>query len=437
MGIQYLLDVARARGEGRVLGIYSVCSANRFVLEAAMHEAKADGSVLLIESTSNQVNQFGGYTGIRPSGFVGFVADVAATVGLPTDRIILGGDHLGPNCWQRERATEAMDKARELIRQYVLAGYTKIHLDTSMRLADDPGSAREPLSDAVITERAADLAAVAEQALGELPPGRPAPLYVIGTDVPPPGGEKGAEDAIWVTRAQDAERTVELHRAAFAARGLERAFERVIGVVVQPGVEFGDTNVFEYDRSRAAPLKAVIEAHPGLVYECHSTDYQTPDGLRELIEDHFGILKVGPWLTFACREAIFALAEIEEEWLGGRGGVTFSRVRDVMEDLMLRKPADWERYYAGDERERRFARRFSYSDRIRYYWSQPEAQAALARLEANLVERPAPLSLISQHLPVQYNAVRRGLLLPAPRDLVRHKVLEVLDLYARACRMKG
>jgi D-tagatose-1,6-bisphosphate aldolase subunit GatZ/KbaZ len=433
----YLLDVSRNRGSEPVLGVYSVCSANRFVLEAAMHEAKADGSVLLIESTSNQVNQFGGYTGIRPAAFVSFVADVAAEVGFPGERTILGGDHLGPNCWQREPAAEAMEKARELIRQYVLAGYTKIHLDTSMRLADDPGSPSEPLRDVVITERAADLAVVAEQALAELPPGRTAPLYVIGTDVPPPGGEKGAEDAIWVTRPQDAERTIELTRAAFAARGLERAFERVIAVVVQPGVEFGDTNVFEYDRARAAPLKALIEAHEGLVYECHSTDYQTPDGLVELVEDHFGILKVGPWLTFAFREALFALAEVEAEWLAGRAGVTLSGVRDVMEDLMLRNPADWERYYKGDAREVRFARRFSYSDRIRYYWPQPEAEAALARLLANLEQWPAPLSLISQHLPVQYNAVRQGLLSPAPRALIRHKVLEVLDLYARACRMKG
>jgi D-tagatose-1,6-bisphosphate aldolase subunit GatZ/KbaZ len=417
--------------------VYSVCSANRFVLEAAMQEAKADESVLLIESTSNQVNQYGGYTGIRPAGFVSFVTEMAGSVGLSTDRIILGGDHLGPNCWQREPAAQAMDKARQLIREYVFAGYTKLHLDTSMRLGDDAGSPDEPLSDVLITERAADLAAMAEKSLAELTAGRPAPLYVIGTDVPPPGGEKGAEDAIWVTRPEDAERTIQLHRAAFARRGLEAAFERAIAVVVQPGVEFGDTNVFEYDRTRAAPLKKVIEAHEGLVYECHSTDYQTPDGLRELVEDHFGILKVGPWLTYAFREAVFALAEIEEEWLGGTAGVTLSRVREVMDEVMLRKPADWERYYAGSERERSFARRFSYSDRIRYYWPQPEAEAALALLIRNLEDRPAPLSLVSQHLPIQYNAVRRGMLSPAPRDLIRHKVLEVLDLYARACRMKG
>ena len=436
-GTEYLREVARARTDGRVLGVYSVCSANRFVIEAAMQQAKVDESALLIESTSNQVNQFGGYTRMTPSDFASYVREVASGVAFPAERIILGGDHLGPHPWQREPAALAMEKARELVRQCVLAGYAKLHLDTSMRLADDAGDVRAPLSDSAITERAAELAEAAEAAHRDLPPGAAAPLYVIGTDVPPPGGEREAEDRIWATRPEDAERTIELTRAAFRRRGLDRAFERVVAVVVQPGVEFGDSNVFEYERRRAAPLTSLIERYEGLVYEAHSTDYQSPDGLREMVEDRFAILKVGPWLTFAFREAVFALADIEREWLSGRDGVALSDVRGVMEGVMLKQPGHWEGYYKGNPLERRFARQFSFSDRIRYYWPQPEADAAVSRLLANLERRPAPLSLISQYLPVQYNAVRRGLLRAAPRDLIKHKILEVLESYARACRMKG
>jgi len=432
-----LLEVARARTQGRVRGIYSVCSANRFVLEAAMQQAKADASPLLIESTSNQVNQFGGYTGMDPAGFVAYVREVAAAAGFPFERIVLGGDHLGPHPWQREPAAAAMDKARELIRQYVLAGYAKVHLDTSMRLGGDAGDPSTPLSDVTITERAAELAAVAEAALGERPAGSPAPVYVIGTDVPPPGGEREADQRIWTTKPEDARRTIELTRAAFGARGLHAAFGRVVAVVVQPGVEFGDSTVFEYDRAQAAPLKAMIEAHPGLVYEAHSTDYQTPAALAAMVEDHFAILKVGPWLTFALREALFALEDVEREWLGDRPGVTLSGVRAVMEQVMLEQPGHWAGYYHGDAGEQRFARRFSYSDRIRYYWPQPQAEAAVTRLIVNLEQHPAPLSLLSQYLPIQYNAVRLGRLSPAPRGLIRHSILEVLDRYARACRMKG
>ncbi len=210
-----------------------------------------------------------------------------------------------------------------------------------------------------------------------------------------------------------------------------------MGVVVQPGVEFGGSNVFEYDRSRAARLKAVIEAHPGCVYEAHSTDYQTSAGLRELVEDHFCILKVGPWLTFAFREAVFALEDIEREWLSGRAGVELSGLRRVMESIMLRQPAHWESYYRGDEAERRFARSFSFSDRIRYYWRHAEAETALARLISNLSATPMPQSLVAQYLPVQYNLIREGRLGRGPRDLITHKILAVLDVYASACHMKG
>lgn len=70
--------------------------------------------------------------------------------------------------------------------------------------------------------------------------------------------------------------------------------------------------VHEYHREEAQTLSRFIEAQPGLVYEAHSTDYQSREALRALVEDHFAILKVGPALTFAFREAVFALAAIEE-----------------------------------------------------------------------------------------------------------------------------
>ena len=50
-----------------------------------------------------------------------------------------------------------------------------------------------------------------------------------------------------------------------------------------------------------------------MVYEAHSTDYQTRDALRALVKDHFAILKVGPGLTFAMREALWALDAIDQE----------------------------------------------------------------------------------------------------------------------------
>ncbi len=108
---------------------------------------------MLIEATSNQVNQFGGYTGMTPADFREFVFTIADKVGFARERIILGGDHLGPNCWQQENADAAMEKSVELVKEYVRAGFSKIHLDASMSCAGDP----IPLAPETVAERAAVL----------------------------------------------------------------------------------------------------------------------------------------------------------------------------------------------------------------------------------------------------------------------------------------
>ncbi len=43
-------------------------------------------------------------------------------------------------------------------------------------------------------------------------------------------------------------KTIDVTKAAFEAEGLAEAWDRVYGVVVQPGVELGDDQVFHYDR---------------------------------------------------------------------------------------------------------------------------------------------------------------------------------------------
>ena len=424
--------VIKANRAGRRSGICSICSANPFVLETAMAEARECGRVVCIESTSNQVNQFGGYSGMTAADFVRLVRDVASETGFPYERILLGGDHLGPHPWQDEPAESAMEKASELVRSCVLSGYTKIHLDASMRCADDPGGKETPLAERMVTRRAAELCRVAEDAHASRAPGSPAPYYVIGTDVPPPGGEK-LESKIWTTSTESLERTVALTREVFFAMGLEAAWERVVAIVVQPGVEFGDTSVFEYDRERTRALSSCIRKFTGLVFEAHSTDYQTRVALRQMVEDHFAILKVGPWLTFAFREAVFALEVMEREWLGGRRGVRLSGLQDALENAMIADPRHWQNYYHGGESDIRFARKYSFSDRSRYYWPNQEVQQALRILLANLAQSPVPLALLSQFMPEQYEAVREERISISPRDLIRSRIALVLGIYADAC----
>jgi D-tagatose-1,6-bisphosphate aldolase subunit GatZ/KbaZ len=432
-----LVRIVQDNCAGKPVGIYSICSANRYVLEAGILQARRDRSLLCIESTANQVNQFGGYTGQTPADFAAFVREVATAADFPPDQILLGGDHLGPLVWRHESAAAAMAKACELVRSCVNAGYMKIHLDASMHCADDPGDRHSPLPDEIVSARAAELCEAAEQAHRQLAARSPAPLYIIGTEVPIPGGEQLGSQPPATTRIEDLAATLHVAKQAFVARGLHSAWERVIAVVVQPGVEFGDSSVFAYDPKQARQLPQYAVEHWNRVYEAHSTDYQTPAALKQMVADHFAILKVGPWLTFAFRESIFALAAMEEEWLSTKKGIVPSRVRETLERAMLENPTHWQGYYRGDAAALQFARKFSYSDRSRYYWPMPAVAAAVRILIDNLTAHPAPVSLTSQFLPNQAAAIRAGVLQNHPESLIGDKILEVLNDYAFACGIRS
>lgn len=423
------LVTAQKRGESK--GIASICSANPLVIEATLRRELAQDRPVLIESTCNQVNQYGGYTGMTPDQFMAYLQRTAEKCHFPVERLIVGGDHLGPNPWQHEPASVAMEKAQTLVGDCVRAGYCKLHLDASMKCADDePG---RPLDKLLSAQRVASLALVAEAAFNNLAEDSVAPTYVIGTEVPLPGGAQGREEKMVVTNVDDVAETIELTRQAFAHRGLESAWERVIAVVVQPGVEFGDSILFQYERRQATALTRFIEKQTHLVYEAHSTDYQSVQALKEMVEDHFAILKVGPALTFALREGIFALAMIEEELFSVQQHAKISHVRRILDEAMLAKPSYWQRYYEGDAQEQMLARKYSFSDRSRYYWPEPGVQSALSRLIDNLEKQAPPWTLLSQYMPEQYERVRSGELVSRPRQLLMDKVSRVLADYDFAC----
>lgn len=426
----WLREVVDANRSGQPVGLYSVCSAHPGVLRAAMGQALDDDSMLLVESTSNQVNQFGGYTGMTPEKFVAFLRSIAQEVGLAPERLVIGSDHLGPYPWRAEASEIALEKAGALARACVLAGYLKIHLDASMSCGDD-GPA---LDDTTVAQRAAQLCAVTERAHAERSKDLPAPLYVIGTEVPVPGGEPSGAEGPQPTTVEHLRATLESFQNAFFARGLHEAWERVIGLVVQSGAEFSDTRVFDYDPQKTSRLRKHLPESPSLVYEAHSTDYQTPNALEQMVQDHFAILKVGPWLTFAYREAIFALSAIERHWLGNTKTIRLSAVTETLDATMLRNPEYWKSYFGGQEEAMRsVSRQFSYSDRCRYYWPDPAVQREVHLLLRNLSSDEIPLTLISQHFPEQYGRIRAGELLGRPESLIEYHIRKVLTIYSSGC----
>ncbi|AWN16066.1 D-tagatose-bisphosphate aldolase, class II, non-catalytic subunit [Salinisphaera sp. LB1] len=385
-----LNQLARYRRDGLSRGITSICSAHPIVLRAALRHGRRNDSTVLIEATCNQVNHRGGYTGMKPADFAELVTKIAREEGCPSEQVVLGGDHLGPNPWRDQPAAEAMAEAESMIAAYVAAGFRKIHLDASMGCAGEPSA----LDDETTVERATRLAIVAEATARDA--GGQAPVYIIGTEVPPPGGADHALASVEPTAPDAARRTIEVHRRAFESKGLAAAFERVIGLVVQPGVEFGNRNVVLYDRHQAVNLIRVLDQEPGLVFEAHSTDYQGGPRLAELVADGFAILKVGPELTFVLREALYGLDLIASDLLPDYGE---RPLYTALERLMQDKPGDWTRHYDGSAAEQRMLRHYSLSDRIRYYWAMPEARAAVDRLIDALSGRAVPRPLFSQHLP--------------------------------------
>jgi D-tagatose-1,6-bisphosphate aldolase subunit GatZ/KbaZ len=411
---------------GKRRGIYSVCSANRLVLEAAFAQAAQDRSPLLIEATCNQVNQDGGYTGMTPAQFRDYVHAIAKDVNFAAEKLVLGGDHLGPNPWRAQPTAAAMDKACAMISAYAAAGFSKLHLDASMSCGGDPRT----LASAEIADRAARLCEAAELAA---PRRAGKPVYIIGTEVPTPGGAS-EELEIAVTTTASLQETLAVHRQAFVREGLLPVWDRIVGVVVQPGVEFGDEEIADYAPEKACDLAASIIRQEGLVFEAHSTDYQTTGALRQLVRDHFAILKVGPELTFAMREAIFGLARIEEEWIAGRQR---SEIRAKIERVMLEHPGHWKAYYHGDKAHMKVARAYSFSDRIRYYWPNADVSAALAILIQNLREHPAPLPLVAQYLPSEAEALRANRIKNDPSAMIRHRIQESLARYVDACGLKS
>jgi len=434
--VNTFLDILSCNRTGSAKGVYSVCSSNREVLEACIRQAKDDNSIIVIESTSNQVDQFGGYTGMKPADFALYVHSIATVAGYPSGNVLLGGDHLGPNAWRDQPAEIAMFNASTLIEEYVKAGYRKIHLDASMFCLDDVGDRSKALPDEVVASRTLQLCRVAENTWQKYFGPAPELIYIVGTEVPVPGGARAREEFVHPTKAEDAEETLSVLKRKFSNEGMQDAWKRVSALVVQPGVEFGDDQVFKYNRKNARALSKLILGYEKLVYEAHSTDYQTETSLKELVEDHFCILKVGPWLTFAFREALFALEAMEVEILG-KDCPDLSKLSDTLDKVMVSNPKYWSSYYKGEEKEMLFKRKFSFSDRSRYYWPDNELERSKEKLYFNLAKHKIPLSVLSQFMPAQFSRVCEGQLTIDPIDLVYSHIRNVAGVYSRACGLKS
>lgn len=425
-------EMMTKRKAGIHCGVPSYCTASPLVIEAILEQAKRFDDCILIEATANQVNQFGGYTGMLPKDFTAFVYAIADKINFNREQIILGGDHLGPLTWSSLSEDEAMANSIELVKQYVLAGFKKIHLDTSMRLGSDPQDA--PLSDKIIAERGVILYEACEAAYQELLKTNPAetrPVFIIGSEVPIPGGAQEEEDSISVTKVSAFETTLQVYKDTFNKHGITDAFDNIIAIVVQPGVEFGDAEVFQYNRYHALELCRALKKYDNIVFEGHSTDYQSAESLRQMVQDGIAILKVGPALTYGLREGLFALSAMEKELIAPEKQAYFPA---VLEAVMLQSPGNWQKHYHGTDAELLLKRKYSFSDRSRYYMNDKRILEAMEKLFCNLSQTKIPMNMLHQYMPVQYLKVRDGIIPLCPKALAKDMVLNFVEDYNYAVK---
>lgn len=407
--------IARNRA-GEAIAIPSVCTAHPDALEASLTLAESLDQLIVVEATSNQVNQDGGYTGLKPADFISFVKDIAAKSHVTHERILFGGDHLGPQAWRKLPADAAMAKAHRMVADYTAAGFTKIHLDCSEGCAGEPAQ----LPDAITAARSAALAATA---LKHAP--RPENLlFVIGTEVPPPGGARTDDHGdIPPTTPESATATLHAHREAFRASNIP--LDLICGLVVQPGVEFSPMEVHHLPLGRDPHLLDALTDWPQVCLEAHSTDYQHPEAYPRLAQLGFAFQKVGPALTFAWREALYALDTIRAQ----NGWSTGPSLPDTMEAVMLANPAYWQAHIHGTTADPRTERHFGLADRIRYYWPDPKAQAAVQRLFAELADKRLPDPLLAAYFSASELASARESRHPLPRALALARVQTALSPY--------
>ncbi len=130
------------------------------------------------------------------------------------------------------------------------------------------------------------------------------------------------------------------------------------------------------------------------------------------------------------RQALFAFGRMEAEC------VPFDRqshLLQVIEDAMLKQPADWKSHYHGSPDHQHLLRMYSYRNRIRYYWLVPEVKQAVSILMTNMERHSLDEILLSDFLPGQYEKVRNGSLEPQALPLLLDKIEDALAPYRAAC----
>ncbi len=385
INIQSVIEQNR---DGATIGLPCFCTANEMVLRTLFECCATHDVPAVIEASSNQVNQDGGYTGMSAADFSQWIGLLSAEYGVANERLVMSGAHLGPRPWSHLSPKDALDKTKNLVKDFAAAGFRKIHLDAPVACNEE----QQPDLQTLAT-RTARLCEIAEKH-------SPHPdqlVYVLTAPMTEPAFESNfsteAHRAPPATNAEQLNTTLAAYQEAFIKQGLRHAWTKVVSIDAYLGIGFDHFSVHPLRENPIRRLSTEIMKHDGLSLSATSVDYQSSRNLSTLVENHVVFLKTGPELTFRMRESIFALATIAQQ-------IAVTDTPDiiaVIDSAIIEHPADWAPYFTGDIAIRKQLHHYSFSDRLRYYWNFPDVRSQLLKFISSLDTIKLPEALVSQH----------------------------------------
>ncbi|MFL2882670.1 MAG: class II D-tagatose-bisphosphate aldolase non-catalytic subunit [Pelagibacteraceae bacterium] len=393
----------------------SFCTSNFDVLKIIMLFSKFNNLPILIESTSNQVNQNGGYTGLTPSKFAKKVYSLSSSLKLNKKKILLGGDHLGPLPWKNLSKKKALANAKILVKNCLKAKYKKIHIDTAIICKDEKKITRAD----IISRCKLILNNIKDKELKNT-------FLVVGTEVPFAGG--GQNSKIVPTKISSIKEEYDQYKILFDNRKLIK--NKKFSMVIEPGIEFFHNKV-KRTNLKDFKKKLNFSKKNKFSYEAHSSDYQKEKDLRKLVKNNFQFLKVGPELTYFFSKSIFAMENIEKK--------LFKRVSNLkykFDKVMKNNKKYWKLYYRGKPAKIEYLKFNSYLDRIRYYWNFSEINKSKLILESNINKIENNIFLRVFKLNKKQILIKKKLNLKNFDMIVYIFLSKTLEKYYRACGFK-
>ena len=339
----------------------SFCTSNIEVIKSILFFCHIKKLPCLIECTSNQVNQHGGYTNKTPKMFIKEILSISKKIKFNSKKLFLGGDHLGPLPWKKRSKTVAIKNSISLINDYLDQKFCKIHIDTSIKCKND-----EYINSDIIFERTNEI--LNNDNIKKKIKDK---FLVVGTEVPLSGS--GDNENIIKTSKKQIETEVIKFKKILKKQNLKN---NIFGLVIEPGMKYMHSSVTKPNFTNFTNKKNISKKN-NFVYEAHSTDYQSKKILKQLVKNNFKFLKVGPELTYSYSRSLFFMENIEKNNFKLKN----SNIKKIIFSSMLKNRKYWEGYYEKKTPELLLNSKL---DRMRYYFNSKPVVNSIKTLKKNI-----------------------------------------------------